>query len=175
MWELDHKECWTPKNWCFWTMVLEKTLESPFDCKEIHPVHPKGNQSWILIRRTDAETEALISWPSDAKIWLIEKVPDAGKNWRQEKGMTEDEMVRWHHWLEGHEFEQALGAGDGQGSLGCCSPWGCKESDMTEWLNNGRLQAEWIKSGLRSLPEPNISCYSSRVFPVLLGEFKQLN
>ena len=126
-------------------MVLEKTLESPFDCKEIHPVHPKGNQSWIFIRRTDAETEALISWPSDAKIWLIEKDPDAGKNWRQEKGMTEDEMVRWHHWLEGHEFEQALGAGNGQGSLECYSPWGCKKSDMTEQLN--WTESRWKNKG----------------------------
>ena len=131
-------ESWTIKKAehqridAFWTVVLEKTLESPLDCKEIHPVHPKGNQSWIFIRRTDAETEALISWPSDAKIWLIEKDPDAGKNWGQEKGMTEDEMVRWHHWLEGHEFEQALGTGDRQGSLECYSPWGCKKSDVIE-------------------------------------------
>ena len=109
-------------NWCFQIVVLEKTLESPLDCKEIKPVNPKGNQSWIFIRRTDAETP--IFWPPDAKTWLIWKDPDAGKDWRQEeKGMTEDETVRWHHRLDGHEFEQALGAGDGQGSLECCSPW----------------------------------------------------
>ena len=136
MWELDHKEGWAPKNWCFWTVVLEKTLESPLDCKEIQPVNPKGNQSWIFIGRTDAEAETLILWPPDVKNWLIRKPPDAGKGWRQEeKGMTEDEMVEWHHQLDGHEFEQAPGVGDGQGSLACCSPWGRKESDMTEWLN----------------------------------------
>ena len=106
MWELDYKESWAPKNWCFWTVVLEKTLESPLDCKEIQPVHPKGNQSWIFIGRTDAEAEAPILWPPDAKSWLIWKDPDAGKDWRQEeKGMTEDKMVGWHYWLDGHEFE----------------------------------------------------------------------
>ena len=120
MWELDYKESWAPKNWCFWTMVLEKTLESPLDCKEIQPVNPKGNQSWIFTRRTDAE--APIFWPPDAKNWLIGKNPDAGKDWRREnKGMTEDEMVGWHHQLDGHEFEQAQEVGDGQGSLACCS------------------------------------------------------
>ena len=104
----------------------------------IQPVHPKGNQPWIFIRRTDAEAETPILWPSDTKSWLIGKDPDAGKDWRQEeKGMTEDEVVGWHHWLNGHEFEQALGVGDGQGSLVCCSPWGCKESDTTERLNWG--------------------------------------
>ena len=111
MWELDHKESWAPKNWCFWTVVLEKTLECPLDCKEIKPVNPKGNQSWIFIGRTDAEAEALILWPPDTKKWLIRKDPDAGKDWRQEeKGKTEDEMVGWHHRLDGHEFEQALGS-----------------------------------------------------------------
>ena len=106
MWKLDYKESWAPKNWCFWTVVLEKTLECPLGCKEIQPVHPKGNQSWIFIGSTDAEAEAPILWPPDAKNWLIEKDPDAGKDWRQEKkGMTKDEMVRWHHWLDGHEFE----------------------------------------------------------------------
>ena len=122
MWELDHKENWAPKNWCFWTVVLEKTLENTLDCKEIQPVHPKGNQSWICIGRTDAEAEAPILWLPDVKTRLIEKDPDAGKDWRQEeKGTTEDEMVWWHHQLEGHEFEQAPGAGDEQGSLACCS------------------------------------------------------
>ena len=105
MWELDHKEGWVPKNWCFWTVVLEKTLESPLDCKEIKPVNPKGNQPWVFIGRTDGEAEAPILWPPDAKNWLIWKDPDAGKDWRQEeKGMREDEMVVWHHWLNGHEF-----------------------------------------------------------------------
>ena len=113
-----------------------KTLESPLDCKAIKPVHPKGNQSWIVIGRTDAEAEAPILWPPDMKNWLLGKDPDAGKDQRQEeKGMTEDEIVGWHHWLNGHEFEQAAGDGEGQGSLACYSPWGCKELDMTEQLN----------------------------------------
>ena len=115
---------------------IVKTFESPFDCKEIKPVNPKGNQSWIFIGRTDAEAEAPILWPSYGKSWLIGKDPDAGKDWSQEeKGMTEDEMVWWHHWLNGHEFEQALGVGDGQGSLACCSSWDCKELTTTEQLN----------------------------------------
>ena len=104
--ELNHKEGWEPKNWCFWTLVLEKTIESPLDYKEIQPVHPKGDQSWIFIGRTDAEAETPILWPPDAKSWLIGKDPDAGKDWmREEKGMTENEMVGWHHRLNGHEFE----------------------------------------------------------------------
>ena len=106
IWELDYKESWVQKNWCFWTVVLEKTLESPLDCKEIQPVHPKGNQFWILIGRTDAEAETLILWPCDEKNWFIRKDPDAGKDWRpEEKGLIEDEMVGWHHQLNGHEFE----------------------------------------------------------------------
>ena len=136
MWELDYKESWVPKNWCFWTVVLEKTLESPLDYKGIQQVHPKGNQSWVFIGRTDAEAETLILWPPDAKKWFIGKDPDAGKDWRQEKkGTAEDEIVGWHHWLDGHEFQQALGVGDGQGSLTCCSSWGCKQLDTTEQLN----------------------------------------
>ena len=136
MWELDHKEGWAPKNWCFQTSVLEKTLESPLDCKEIKPVNPKGNQPWIFTGRTDAEAEAPILWPPDAKNRLIGKDPEAEKDWRQEeKGMTEDEMVGWHHWFDGHEFGKVLGVGDGQGSLAGCSPWGCKELDTTERRN----------------------------------------
>ena len=105
MWELDYKESWVLKNWCFWTVVLEKTLESPLDFKEIQPVHPKGNQSWVFIGRTDIEAETPILWPPDVKNWLIGKDSDAGKDWRQEeKGTTDDEMVGWHHWLNGHEF-----------------------------------------------------------------------
>ena len=127
MWELDYKESWAPKNLCFWTVVLELTLVSTFYCKEIKPVHPKGNQSWILIGRTNAEAETPILWPPDAKNWLIWKDPNAGKDWRQEeKGTTENEMVGWHHQLNEHEFDQAPGVGDGQGSLACCSPWGCR-------------------------------------------------
>ena len=137
MWELDHKESWAPKNWCFWSVVLKKTLESPLDWKEIKPVNPNGNQFWIFIRRTDAEAEAPILWPPDAKSWLIRKDSNAGKDWRnEENGITEDEMVGWHHWLNEHEFEHALEYGEGHGSLVCCSPWGHKELDMTELLNN---------------------------------------
>ena len=135
MWESDYKESWALKNWCFWTVVLEKTLESPLDCMEIQPVHPKGNQPWIFIGRTDAEAETPKLWPPDVKNWVIGQDPDAGKDWRQEKGMTEDEMVGWHHRLDGHEFEQALGDSEGQWSLACCSPWGCKESDKTEQMD----------------------------------------
>ena len=136
MWELDYKESWALQNWWFWTVVLEKTLENPLDCKIIKPVNPKGNQSWIFIGRTDAKSETPILWPPDVKNWLIGKDPDAGKDWRKEdKGMTEDELVGWHRWLDGHEFEQIPGVGDGQGNLVRCSPWGCKELEMTEWLN----------------------------------------
>ena len=130
------KESWVPNNWCFWTVVLEKALKSPLDCKEIQPVHPKGNQSWIFIGRTDAEAETPILWPPDAKSWLIWKDPDVGKDWGQEeKGTTEDEMVGWHHRLNGHGFGRTLGVGDGQEGLACCSSWGRKESDTTEQLN----------------------------------------
>ena len=136
MWELDYKESSASKNWCFWTVVLEQTLESPLDCKEIQPVHPKGNQSWIFTGRTDAEAEAPILWPPDVKNWLIWKDSDTGKDLRQEeKGITEDEMVRWHHRLNGHGFGWTPGVGDGQRGLACCDSWGCKESDTTEWLN----------------------------------------
>ena len=118
------------KNWCFWTVVLNKSLKSPLDSKKIKPVNPKGNQPWIFIRRTDAE--APILWPPDAKSRLIGKDPEDGKDWGQEqKEMTEDEMVRWHHWLNGHEFEQIPGDSEGQGSLVCCSSWSHKESDTT--------------------------------------------
>ena len=129
---LDQKEGWVPKNWCFWTVVLEKTLESPLDCKEIEPFHPKGKQSWIFFGRTDAEAETPILWPPYVKNWLIWKDPDAGKDWRwEEMGTTEDEMVGWHQWLNGHEFEQALKDSEGQGSLTCCCPRGCQEWDTT--------------------------------------------
>ena len=135
-WELYYKESWAPKNWYFWTGVLEKTFESPLDNKEIKPVNLKGNQIWIFIERTDTEAENLILWPPDVKSWLIWKDPDAGKDWRREdKGTTEDEMAGWHHGLDGREFEWTLGDGDGQGGLACCNSWGHKESDTTEWLN----------------------------------------
>ena len=145
MWELDHKESWAPKNWCFWTVVLAKTLESLLDCKEIQPVHPKGNQSWIFVGSTDAEAETPILWLPNAKNWLIGKDPDAGKDWRREKkGTTEGEMIGCHHRFNGREFEQALGFGDGQGTLVCCSPWGHKESDTADWLNWTAKQVNWI-------------------------------
>ena len=134
IWQLDHKEGWRLKNWCFWTVVMEKTLESLLDCKGIPPVNSKGNQSWIFIR-TDAEAPTL--WIPDAKRQFIRKDPDSEKDWRQEdKGMMEDKMAEWHHWLNGQEFEQASGDDEGQGSLALCSPWGHKELDTTEWLNN---------------------------------------
>ena len=136
MWELDHKESWALKNWCSWTVVLEKTLESPLGCKEIKLVSPQGNQSWIFIGRTNTEAETPILWTPNAKNWLIGKDPNAGKDWRQEENRTiEVEMVGRHHRLDGHEFEQAPGVGNGQGSLACCSPWGHKELNITERLN----------------------------------------
>ena len=148
MWELDYKESWVPKNWCFWIVVLEKTLESPLDYKDITQVNLKGNQSWIFIVRADAEAETLILWVPDAKNWLFGKDPDAGKYWRQEeKGATEDEMVGWHHWLDGHELEPAQGVGDGQGSLACCSLWGGKESDTSEQLNSLTEDAQRPQGG----------------------------
>ena len=132
MWELDCEESWVLKNWCFWTVVL-KTVESPLDCKEIQPVHPKGDESWVFSGRTDAEAETPILWPPDAKSWLIWKDPDTRKDWRQEKkGTKEDEMVGWHHRLNGHEFGWTLGVGDGQGALACCGSWAQKELDTTE-------------------------------------------
>ena len=135
MQELNCEESWAPKSWCFWTVVLEETLESPLDSKEIQLVHPKGNQSWIFIGRTYAEAESPILWPPHVKSLLIGKDPDAGKDWGQEdKGMTEDEMAGWHHWLNGNGFGWTPGFGDGQGSLACCGSWGCKELDTTEQL-----------------------------------------
>ena len=132
MWELDHKEGWVPKNWCFQIVVLEKTLESSLDCKKIKPVNPKGNQPWIFIGRTDAEAEAPTLWSPDVKNWLIGKDPDTRKDWEQEeKRVAEDEMVGKYHRLNGHEFKQAPGDGEGQGRLACCSPWGYKVMDTT--------------------------------------------
>ena len=147
MWELDHKESWALKNWCFWTVVLEKTLKSPLDCKEIQPVHPKGDQSWVFIGRIHAKAETPILWPPELKNWLIGKDPDAGKDWRQEeKRMTEDEMVAWHHWLDGHVFEQALGDDEGQESLAC---WVHGVAKSHTWLSNwtttrsGGIEKNW--------------------------------
>ena len=157
---VGYKESWAPKSWCFWMVVLEKTLESAFDCKEIKLINPKRNQSWVFIGRTDAEAETPILWPSDAKNWLIGKNPDVGKDWRQEnQGMTEDEMIGWHHWLNGQEFEQAPGLGDEQGSLACCNPWGCKELDTTERLNWTDSQLDRDKLSLQG-PIKGVLVYS---------------
>ena len=135
MWELDYEESWALRNWCFWTVVLEKTLESPLDCKEIQPVHSE-DQPWVFLGRNDAKAETLVLWPPHTKSWLIGKDSDAGRDWgKEEKGMTEDEMAGWHHRLNGHEFGWTPGVGDGQGGLACCDSWGRKESDMTERLN----------------------------------------
>ena len=127
---------WAPNNWCFWTVVLEKTLESPLDCKEIQPVHSKGDQSWVIFGRNDAKAETPVLWPPYVKSWLTRKDSDARRNWEQEKkGTTEDKMAGWHHRLDGREFEWTLGVRDGQGDLVCFDSWVCKESDTTEWLN----------------------------------------
>ena len=148
MWELDCEESWAPKNWCFWAVVLENTLESPLDCKEVQLVHPKDHQSWVFIGRNDAKAETPIPWPPHAKSWLTGKDPDAGRDWGQEeKGTTEEEMAGWHHWLNGHEFGWTAGVGDGQGGLACCDSWGLKELD-TEWLN---WLTEALKKNLGSL------------------------
>ena len=135
MWQLDCEESWAPKNWCFWTVVLEKTLESPLDCKAIQPVHSKGDQSWLFFGRNDAKAETPVLWPPHAKSWLTGKDSDAGRDWGQEKGTTEDETAGWHHWLDGHKFAWTPGVGDGQGGLACCNSLGHKQSDTTERLN----------------------------------------
>ena len=173
MWELDYKESWAPKNWCFWTVVLEKTLESPLDCKEIQPVHPKGDQSWVFVGRTDVEAETPILCPPDAKSWLIWKDPDAGKDWGQEeKGMTEDEMVGWHYRLNGHGFGWTPGVGDGQGGLVCCSSWGRKELDTTEQLN-------WTENIFKQKPRElifgNLNCTRSTKRSLFLVKWKDTN
>ena len=132
LWDLDYKESWAPKNWCFWTLSLEKTLDSLLNSKEIQQLHPKRNQPWIFIGRADAKAKAPILWPPDGKSQLIGKDPDTGKDWGQEKKrVAEDEMVGWHHWLNGHEFEQTLGDSEGPRSLMCCSSWDCRKSDTT--------------------------------------------
>ena len=152
MWELNYKEDWAPKNWYFWIVVLEKTLESPLDCKEIQLVHPKGDQSWVFIGGTDAEAETPILWPLHAKSWLIGKDSDAGRDWgKEEKGMTEDEMAGWHHQLDGHEFEWTLGVGDGQGGPVCRYSWAHKDLDTTEWLN-------WTERPWRSFRHLQFEC-----------------
>ena len=156
------KKSWVQKNWCFWTVVLEKTPESPLGCKEIQPVHPKGDQPWVFFGRTDAKAETPVLWPPHAKSWLIGKDSDAGRDWGQEeKGKTEDEMAGWHHRLDGREFEWTLGVGDGQGGLACCDSWGCKESDMTERLNWTEYFSVWMYYSLfiYSSTEGHIDCF----------------
>ena len=168
--ELDCEEGWAPKSWCFWTVVLEKTLESPLDCKEIQPVHSKWDQPWVFFGRNDAKAETPILWPPHAKSWLIGKDSDAGRDWGQEeKGTTEDEMAGWHHRLAGHEFEWTPGVGDGQGGLACCSSWDCKESDTTEWLNwtDTCLQLIWHSC---ALPLPRLPCSTLIFVSSYLGE-----
>ena len=156
--ELNCEESWAPKNWCFWTVMLEKTLESPLDCKEIQPVHSKGNQSWVFIGRTDVKAETPILQPPHVKSWLIGKDPDAGRDWGQEeRETTEDEMTGGHHWLNAHEFGWALGVGDREGGLACCNSWGCKESDTSEPLNwtelmNSIMSTSNSKSFISSFP-----------------------
>ena len=134
LWELDHKEVRAPKNWCLWTVVLEKTPESPLNSMEIKPVNVRGNQPWLLVGRTEAAS--VVFWSPGANRQLIGKVPDAGKDWGQKKRVSEDEMVGWHHWCNGLELGQTLGDDEGQGGLVCCSPWGHKEPDTSGWLNN---------------------------------------
>ena len=152
MWKLECEESWAPKNWYFWTVVLEKTLESPLDCKEIQPVHSEGDQPWVFFGRNDAKAETPVLWPPHARSWLIGKDSDAERVWGQEeKGMTEDEMTGWHHRLDECEFEWTLGAGDGQGGLACCDSWGRKESDTTE-------QPNWTELKLRN--SSNIELFS---------------
>ena len=177
MWEFDCEESWVPKNWCFWTVVLEKTLESPLDCKEIQPVHLKGDQSWVFIGRTDVEADTPILWPPDAKSWLIWKDPDAGEDWgKEEKGMTEHEMVGCHYWLNGHGFGWTPGISDGQGGLACCSSWGRKESDTTEQLNLTELN--YIRPGLLSqttwVPIPTLPLTMSVILGKLIYLLKLL-
>ena len=142
MWELHCEESWVPKNWYFWTVVLEKTLESPLDCKKIQPVHPKGDQSWVFFGRNDAEAETPLLWPPHAKSWLTGKDFDAGRDLGQEeKGMTEDDMAGWHHWLGGHEFEWTPGVGDGQGGLACCDSGVAKSrTRLSDWT-----ELNWIR------------------------------
>ena len=174
MWELDCEEGWAPKNWCFWTVVLEKTVESPLDCKEIQSVHSERDQPWDFFGRNDAKAETPILWPPHVKSWLIGKDSDAGRDWGQEeKGTTEDETAGWHHWLDGRESQWTPGVGDGQGGLACCDSWGRKESDTTEWLIWSDLKYLWITKPWK-IQQPMKSKSSDRpvFFPFLLkGKF----
>ena len=160
--ELVSEESWGLKNWCFWPVVLEKTLESLSPCKEIQPAHSKGAQSWVFIRRTDAKAETPILWPPHGKSWLIGKDPDAGRDWGQgEKGTTEDEMAGWHHRLDAHGFGWTLGVGDGQGGLACYNSWGGKQSDTTEWLN----WTDWVCTGAHTFLFNNLDSCTQQLIP----------
>ena len=157
MWELDCEEGWASKNWCFWSVVLEKTLESPLNYKEIQPVHSEWDQPWEFFGRNDAKAETSVLWPPHVKSWLIGKDSDAGRDWGQEeKRMTEGEMAGWHHWLDGRESKLSLGVGDGQGGLECCSSWVCKESDTTEKLNWTCLSMNIWKFTIQVLLKPGL-------------------
>ena len=180
MWELDYKESWVLKKWCFWTVVLKKTLESPLDCKEIQPVHPKGDQSWVFIGRTDVEAEIPILWPPDVKSWLILKDHDAGKDWGQEeKGMTEDEMVGWHHRLNRHGFGWTPGVGDRQGGLAYWGSWGHKEIQLSDWTDsdyeigdNKKFLGE-MRDGSHSWGKEGCLCKLVRKFSSLWKEARE--
>ena len=165
MWELDCEESWVLKNWCFWTVVLENTLESPLDCKENQPVHSEGDQPWDFFGRNDAKAEIPVLWPPHSKSWLIGKDSDAGRDWGQEeKGMTEDEMARWHHWLNGHQSDWTPGVGDGQGGLACCDSWGRKESDTTErliWSEWLRVLNQCVSDGIMEFKSPRVMSFLS--------------
>ena len=170
MWNLDQKESFALKNWCLPTVVLDKTFESPLNSKDIKSINPKGNYPWIFIGRIDTKAETPVFWQSDAKNQLIGKDPDAWKDWRQkEKGMTENEMVGWHHWFNEHEFEWTLGDSEGQGSLACCSPWDGKELDMTEQLNNNHRWGYYITK----IPQAcGITKIQARAYDASLGDLK---
>ena len=164
MWELDCEESWVLKNWCFWTVVLEKTLESPLDCKEIPPVHSKEDQPWVFFGRNDAKAETPVVWPPHAKCWLIGKDSDAWRDWGQEqKGTTEDEMAGWHHRPYECEFGWTLGVGDGQGGLACCDSWGRKEIDTTEQLN-------WTKQDMSLMKKIQLYLYFAITYSHLQEE-----
>ena len=167
IWELDQKEGRTLKNWYFWTVVLDKMLESPLAIREIKPVNLIGNQSWIFIGRTDAEAETPVLWPSDAKSWLFGKDPDAGKI--ENRRRREDEMVGWHHQFNGHELGQTPEDGAGQGSLECCSPWSCKESDMTWRHDNDGPSWKYKSWSQPSWSRPNWECYPSFGIPIRIN------
>ena len=174
MLELDCEENWAPKNWCFWTVVLEKTLESPLDCKEIQPVHPKGDWSWVFIGGTDAEAETPIVWPPHAKSWLTGKDPDAGTDWGQEeKGTTEDEMARWHHGchdgLDGRESEWTLGVGDGQGGQACCDSWGSQRVGH-HWATELKwIELNWYIRNINLMPVTCVTIFCPCLTLLLLN------